>query len=265
MKVFNLDESQCANGEFANKLLCIALDVGEGMLKTGGEIHRVEDTVTRICKSYGAQHVEIFAIPTLILAAVRLKNGEYSSQMRRIDNTENDLYRLEQYNAISRRLCQEHPPLEEVDRMIYDVKHSQVYPKWFRALAAAFAAGAFAVFFGGDLWDGTVAALIGVVMFMIDLISFHQINRLAKTVLQAFIGGFFACLAMKIGLGHDMSSIMIGTIMVLIPGVAFGAAFRDLLCGDFLAGSLKTVQCILSALMIAAGYLIAMLMMGGVA
>jgi uncharacterized membrane protein YjjP (DUF1212 family) len=62
-----------------------------------------------------------------------------------------------------------------------------------------------------------------------------------------------------------MSAIMIGTIMVLIPGVAFGAAFRDLLCGDFLAGSLKTVQCILSALMIAAGYLIAMLLLGGVA
>ena len=265
MKMSVGNDALISHGETANKILCVALDVGEGMLKTGGEIHRVEDTVDRICKAYDAEHVEIFAIPTLILAAIRLKNGEYSSQMRRIDSTENDLYRLERYNSISRQICQEKPSLAEVDRMIYDAKHFRVYPKWLRALAAAFAAGAFAVFFGGDLWDGAVSAVIGALMFMIDLVPFHQINRLAKTVLQSFIGGFLTCLAVRIGLGHDMSAIMIGTIMVLIPGVAFGAAFRDLLCGDFLAGSLKTVQCILSALMIAAGYLIAMLLLGGVA
>lgn len=263
MKTSDLKESLRSGGETANKILCVALDVGEGMLKTGGEIHRVEDTVERICKAYDAEHVEIFAIPTLILAAIRLKNGEYSSQMRRIDSTENDLHKLERYNAVSRRICQETPPLCEVDRMIRETKRARVYPSWLRVLAAAFASGAFAVFFGGDLWDGAVSALIGAVMFTIDLISFHQINRLAKTVLQAFIGGFLACLAIKVGIGHDMSAIMVGTIMVLIPGVAFGSAFRDLLCGDTLAGSLKTVQCLLSALMIAAGYLIAMLLMGG--
>ena len=107
-------------------------------------------------------------------------------------------------------------------------------------------------------------ALIGAVMYGIDMISFGQINRLAKTVLQSFIGGTLACLAIQLGLGHDMGAIMIGTIMVLIPGLAFGTAFRDLLCGDFLAGSWKTVQCIMAALMIAAGYLLAMLLvMGG--
>ena len=58
--------------------------------------------------------------------------------------------------------------------------------------------------------------------------------------------------------------IMIGTIMLLIPGVSFGTAFRDLMCGDFIAGTLKTVQCILAALMIAAGYLLSMFVMGGV-
>ena len=51
---------------YAEYLLCLALDVGEGMLKNGGEISRVEDTIERICKAYGAAHVEVFSIISFI-------------------------------------------------------------------------------------------------------------------------------------------------------------------------------------------------------
>ena len=247
----------------ADMLLRIALDIGEGMLKSGGEINRVESTIERICKAYDAEHVEIFAIPSVIIGAIRMKNGEYSSQVRRIDGTENHLYRLELFNAISRKICKQKPALEDVDQMIYESKHKKSYPMFVRATAAALAAGVFALFFGGKLQDGLVAAIIGVVIFLIDIIPTGQINRLAKTVIQSFIGGCLACLAVKLGIGSDVGMIMIGTIMLLIPGISFGTAFRDLMCGDFLAGSLKTVQCILAALMIAAGYMLSMFVMGG--
>lgn len=265
MQIENLNfQEHTGDTPEVDALLRRALDVGQGMLKSGGEIHRVEDTIGRICKAYGAEHVEIFAIPSLILAAIRMKDGAYSSQIRRVDSTENHLHRLERYNAISRKICRETPPLSEVDEMIRRTKQAKTFPIWLRILGAAVSAGAFAMFFGGDWWDAVVSAMIGGVMYIIDLISIHQINRLAKTVLQSFIGGFLACLAVRLGLGHDMGAIMIGTIMVLIPGLAFGTAFRDLLCGDFLAGTWRMVQCVLAALMIAAGYLLAMLLvMGG--
>ena len=38
--------------DFAQYLLCLALDVGEGILKNGGEVSRVEDTIERICYAY---------------------------------------------------------------------------------------------------------------------------------------------------------------------------------------------------------------------
>lgn len=249
----------------ADMLLRVALDIGEGMLKSGGEIHRVESTVARICKAYGAEHVEIFAIPSVIIGAIRMKDGEYSSQVRRIDGSENHLYRLELFNAISRKICKQKPAFEIVDEMIYEAKHKKKsYPNFIRVIAAAMAAGSFAVFFGGSLLDGVVAAIIGIVIFFIDIIPTGQINRLAKTVIQSFIGGSLACLAVNVGIGDDVGMIMIGTIMLLIPGVSFGTAFRDLMCGDFLAGSLRTVQCILAALMIAAGYMLSMFVMGGI-
>lgn len=259
-----LFQQQTGSSPTADRLLCLALDIGEGMVKSGGEINRVEDTVDRICRAYGAEHVEIFAIPSVIFAAIRMKDGEYSSQIRRVDNVGNHLLRLELYNSISRKACRECPSLDELDQMIKGVKRARSYPWWVCTLAAGIAAGAFALFFGGKMIDAVVAGVIGALIFWVDLIDSTRVNRLAKTGLQSLIGGLLGCLAVKFGIGRDIEAIMIGTIMVLIPGLSFGTAFRDLLCGDFLTGTLKTVQCILSALMIAAGYLLAMFFVGGI-
>lgn len=248
----------------ADRLLCLALDVGDGMLKSGGEINRVEETVVRICRAYGARHTEVFSIPSVIIAAIRMPDGSYSSQVRRIHSTANDLYRLEQFNEISRWACREVPKLEELDERLRAVKSRRGTPTWLRCLAAATAAGAFAVFFGGNWQDGMMAALIGALVFLIDCIPVKQFNGLAKTLIQSLLAGILAVFAVHVGLGADAGMIMIGTIMLLVPGLSFGTALRDLLCGDILAGTLKTVQCALAALMIAGGYLLAMFLMRGI-
>ena len=245
-------------------MLCLALDIGEGLLKSGAEIHRVEDTIERICTAYGAVHMEIFVIPSVIIAAVRMPNGDYSSQVRRVKKIGNDLSLMEQLNEISRTICQRKPPFSEVDAMIRKAKEKKGYPKWLHFLSYALASGSFAVFFGGSWRDGIVAAIIGLLFAGVDLIQLERVNQFAKTAIQSFFGGLFSCLSVLIGVGDDAAMIMIGTIMLLVPGVFFSTALRDLLCGDFLAGTLKIVQTLLSALMIAFGYLLAMLLLGGV-
>ena len=91
-------DNQSFSDHTAEYLLCLALDIGEGMLKCGAEIHRVEDTIERVCKAYGALHVEIFAIPSVMIGAVRLADGEYSSQVRRVKKGGNNLSLLERLN-----------------------------------------------------------------------------------------------------------------------------------------------------------------------
>ncbi len=244
-------------------LLCLTLDIGETMLKSGGEIYRVEDTIKRICEAYGAAHMEIFAIPSLILVTIHMPDGTYSTQIRRVYNTENDLYRLELCNSISRKICKETPPLEEVDQMIRETKSKPRYAWWIRAAAFTVGAGAFAVFFGGSWRDGICAALIGFLFFLIDMISFRDVNHFAKTAIQSFVGGMLSHCSVLIGLGNNVDMIAIGTIMLLIPGLAFGTALRDLLTGDFLAGTLKTIHILILALVIASGYLLSVFLLGG--
>ena len=245
-------------------LLCLALDVGEGMLKNGGEVARVENTVERICKAYGAVHVEVFTIISAIHAAVRMPDGSYSSQMRRIHVTGNDFYKLELFNEVSRKICSTTPSLETFDEMIRNAKKHKGYPVWVKILASASVAAAFALFFGGQLVDTFIAAVVGAVIALIDIFTPSRTNAMAKVVISSFMAGLLSYGAERIGLGDNSGTVMMGAIMLLVPGTAFGTALRDLLCGDLLTGTLKTVQAVLSALMIAAGYMLSVAVFGGI-
>ena len=60
------------------------LNIGEAMYQSGGEISRIENSLHRLGKAYGAQHVSVYAITSSILITVEF-NDDYSvTQNRRI-------------------------------------------------------------------------------------------------------------------------------------------------------------------------------------
>ena len=242
---------------FTEYLLCLALDIGEGMLKNGAEVSRVEDTIERICKAYGAAHVEVFSIISFIHAAVRMPDGSYSSQLRRVRSTGTNMRMIENLNSLSREICATTPPLKVFDQKFRDLKKNPSYPASLRSFASAFAVGSFCVFFGGSWIDAIVAAIAGLIIFAVDIYAPKRVNAFAKTVISAFLASMVAALAVVMNIGANPDFIIIGAIMLLVQGLAFGTALRDLLCGDLLTGTLKTLQAMLGALLIAFGYMIA--------
>lgn len=263
MSIFPNVSSEGKQTAFCDDLVRIALDVGEGLLKNGEEVAHVEYSIDVICRTYGAVHVEVFTIPSLIVTSVRMANGDYSSQTRRIYQTGNNLSRLEAYSNLSRRIAAEKPSIAEADAMIRAVKQKADYPIWLLFLGAALASGGFAVFFGGSWRDCIAAVLVGIVVTALDRIHSAHFRYMAKTLMISFVSGFLACFLVWIGLGQNKDAIIIGTIMLLIPGLALGNALRDLLGGDTLAGILEIVQSVIKAAMIAIGYALALILMSG--
>lgn len=249
---------------FAEYLLCLALDIGEGMLKNGAEVSRVEDTVERICHAYGAAHVEVFSIISVVNATVRMPDGTYSSQMRRVKQLGMNLGLLEKLNALSREVCATTPPLDEFDEKLHAVKTKEIYPWWMMIVAMSVICGGFTFFFGGSWRDALVATVIGAVISVFDIFPSKYINSLTKTALSSLAIALIAGVSVLIGIGQNGGIIIIGSIMPLVPGIAFGTAMRDLLLGDLASGSLKAMQAILQALMIAFAYVIAASLVGGV-
>ena len=259
----NIFTSTPHSDSWVDNLVRIALDIGEGLQKSGAEIHRVEDAIDHICKAYGAAHVEVFSIQSLIVTSVRMPDGSYSSQSRRITNCSNHLRCLEHYNRLSREICRTTPDFDTVDRRIFEIKQKRNYHFLLIVIGHALAAGAFAVFFGGTWRDGIAAAIIGIIMAFIDRLDAKFFTSVSKTLLIAFAAGILSYLSVVAHIGQHTGMIAIGTIMILIPGLSLGNSMRDLLTGDTLAGILRAVQSCIIAVIIAIGYSISIVLLEG--
>ena len=241
----------------AGSILGIAIEIGAEMLKNGAEVHRVEDTVTRICYAYGAAQVDVFSLSSIIRAEIRMPDDTFASRIRRVSNIYSHLSRLEALNALSREICARPLTEKEAEERLKAIRIMRPIPEWLCYLAVTVGVGCLTIFFHGTWRDGLAAAIIAFILTAIKRKSSLAINEMARTVISSFLGGFLGIFSVVIGLGVNRDAILIGTIMMEIPGMVFGNALRDLLCGDTLSGSMRMIQAILQALMIALGYMAA--------
>ena len=170
---------------------------------------------------------------------------------------------LESLNALSRYVCQNTPALSEFENMFRKAKQTKPYPKAVRILAYGLSAGSFALFFGGNACDALIAFLAGISVFFVDSLSNRHLTGIAKVFISSFLISLIAGIGCYLGIGSDGGMIIIGAIMLLVPGITIGIAMRDIFCGDTLAGLIKLLQACLSALMIAFGYFLAVYAIGG--
>ena len=257
-------EAPAADGQSiptdAGSILSIALDVAAETLRAGGEIHRVEGTVSHICRAYGAVAVDVFAITSLITAEVRMPDGSYATMNRRVPSTYNHLARLEALNALSRTICKSPISAAEVKARLEEIRLYRPVPEWLCYLGGMLSCGGFAVFFGGTVLDGLAAAVIAFFLTLFARLRPLRINSMVKSLISSFAAGILSVLCVMMGFGNHVDKIIIGTIMLEIPGLSFGNALRDLLCGDTLAGTMRFIQAILQTLMIALGYMAALVL-----
>lgn len=262
-KIMETENRNPSLPDFNESLLSLALDIGKSMIKCGAEISRVEETIIRICYAYGLKQTEVFSIISMITATTTDENGKTFTQSRRLFSYSNNLGKLEQLNALSREICQAKgeisPYREKLDTIMTEKTPFHVTA----LIGHMVAAGAFAVFFGGSLLDALAAMPIAVVIyFMNNLIKARGMNKLFYTALCSAISGSLAFIFVKIGFGNDPNMIMIGDIMLIIPGLMLINSMREMLCGDVMSGLLRMLESIIIAASIACGFAVPILIFG---
>jgi uncharacterized membrane protein YjjP (DUF1212 family) len=121
-------------------------------------------------------------------------------------------------------------------------------------LAYAFCAASFSVIFGGTYRDFIVAMIIGGALNLFIRLStkleinYFIINSVGGAIC-AIIGVFF----LKIEVADNLDKIIIGSLMLLVPGLALTNAVRDIIAGDFMAGMARGVEALLIATSLAIG------------
>lgn len=247
-------------------LLDCAMEIGEMMLISGAEVHRVEDSIVRICHALGAVRTDVFIIPSSMICTVHSSDGDVKTQTRRVLSLRPDYHKLERLNQMSRRICSEGMTYEEIRAELESIRRSKNYSFGVVTLGYAAIAGGFAVFFGGDMRQFLVAVLISLILRFVILFSEKTLKNIIFTkFVSAFTLTALAFLFVRLGFIGRTDEVIIGNIMLLIPGVGFTNALRDLFTGDSIAGIWRCMEALLSALAIAAGYFLFVLITGGVA
>ena len=247
-----------------NRYLDPLVDIGQARLEAGAEIHRGEDTIYRLCGAYGLGRADIFAIRSLILVTIREDTGRLYTDSRRIYGIGTNMTRLEALNALSRYICRERPTAMEISRRFKESMEKNPVPWQETMFGYMLAASSFACFFGGRLRDGAAAAVLGFLLFEMDR---HMAGRrLQRFVYIAFCSVILGFLGMGwgwTGLGLLPDKIMIGTIMLLIPGMALMNSVRDMLNNNAINGLFSCIDAVLTAGAIAAGFGVPLILLGG--
>ena len=258
-------------------VLFISLELGEHILRSGGEIGRAEDTITRICKAYGATHVDVTAILSMIVLTVDFNDSRSTCTRRITSATSTNLDRLAKLNMLSRRICTELPAKKEVvDRIEEIVKDTVIHMPRF-LIGNVLAAFAFTVFFSSFsapfTWESALvilgdASVSGLIALILCTLAYYmdksRVNPLVSRFAICFLGGAAAMLICRAIPFLHADKIMIGNVMNFIPGVAMTNSFRDLFGGDIMSGLFRLCSVIIDAIVIAAGYAVAILIFGSI-
>ena len=235
-------------------LLDLATDLGYRLAMSGAETFRVEDSICHIMRAYGIEG-EAFAIPNCLTVSVKTADGKPLTRMRRIGYHGNDLDCVERYSNLSRRICAELPSPETALEWLRKIeKTPRSYGTIVTLLGNFLGAGGFAILFGSTFWDSLLSGLCGLIVGTMGIFTDKlKANLFFRTIIASFLMALAAYFAAGWQIADNADTIIIGALMILVPGLLFTNAIRDIIHGDTNSGINRIVQVLLIAAAIALG------------
>lgn len=243
-------------------LVDAVLIIGSEMLRCGGEISRVEDTINRILKAYNVKG-DIFVITSAIIITAHAKGRTYT-QAKRIYYTHPDLNRLHLLNSLSRRICSCPLSPAETDKYIKKILSSPCYTLKTRIIIYSLTALSVTLYLGGSIKDSIISSLIApVLIYLTAKGESTGINPFLVTLFSSFVTGAIAVCTVNSGIGSSIDNIITGNIMLIIPGAAITNSLRDVIEGDTISGLLRFSEALIKAFALTLGFVSAAVYTGG--
>ena len=237
-----------------NLLMNLAIDLGYELAMSGAETFRVEESITRILAAYSVDS-DVFAIPNYIMITIRTDEGTPLTRMRRIGYHGNNMDRVEKFSALSRALVTQRPPLSQASEMLSATRKScREYAMKTQYLGYFLGAGGFGLFMGGTWRDGLCAGLCGLLVCLVDrYLDQLKANQFFRTIAASFLMALLAYGLEGVGIAQNPDAVTIGALMLLVPGLLFTNAMRDIIYGDTNSGVNRIVQVFLIAAALSLG------------
>lgn len=238
----------------ADKIISIASKAGKIILENGGETYRVEETISMICLNLGLKDIESFVTPTGIIVSCIDSNGRTCSLVKRVKSRGVNLEKISLVNELSRNISNKSFSCNEIEKLLADIDSKVCYNLLQLCVAASISTLFFTLLFGGSIKDGAVAFVTGTLIKLCSYyLSKNKLNDFFVNIIGGMIAAIIALASVYLSLGDNYNTIIIGSIMLLVPGLAITNAVRDTMAGDLLAALSRALEAFLTAVAIAIG------------
>ena len=234
------------------KVLETASLAGHILLENGAEIARVEETMERIARHYGVESQNFFV----------LSNGIFTTGQTGYAKVEfipfkgSQLERVAAVNQISRDIEAGRYTVEQARERLLEIRASRPKPAWEQILGSAVGSAGFCMIFGGGLLDAAAAFVVGMLLWAFVVFPGSRMSKPIANIVGSALATLLCIVFERIGFGVSLGNMIVGSLIPLIPGVAFTNGIRDIADEDYIAGATRLLDAIMVFFCIAAGVVV---------
>lgn len=239
-----------------HRVLELALEAGRIQLRNGAEIFRVEETISHICQRFDIEEVDSFVLSNGIFLTAHKKGQESFAKVKHIPMAGTHLGIVTEVNTLSREISAGQVGLEEAFERLKEIEKMPPQKNLHLCLAAGIGSGAFCYLLKGNFYESIVTFVIGSILYMFVLfMRKHDLSKIIMNILGGALITFLAlCITnLELPILLSLDKLIIGSILPLVPGVAFVNAIRDIADGDFISGIVRMLDAVLVFVYIATG------------
>ena len=236
--------------EQRRRIMDFIMAAGQTLLENGAEVFRVEQTMEFMARSFHLREFHVYILTNGIFASAGTAE---ISEVRNVPVRTTHLGRVAAVNELSRQIAAGGVSLAEAEARLAKAQRIP-FPKPLTQLAAGLCgAFCFALIFGGSIEAGLAAAVAGLAAsaYLLLCERWHFPGGFQKITTAGLIT--LVCLLLCRLLHTEASHAIIGTLMILTPGIAFTMGIRDFVQGDYLSGTIRMIDALLVAACIAIG------------
>lgn len=238
----------------SKEILTLAVEMGDILLRSGGEIYRVEDTILHILHAYGIENYDVYVLSNGIFASANEDREDGCSIVRHVPLGGIHLGKIAAINQLSREIAAHQCTVEEAWKRLNACKNLPSAKPVFLYLFCGIGCACFSYIFGGTFLDAFSAFVLGL---LLECMLLYMNKRKTSKFMTNIIGSAFvtagSLFLLNLGLPVMQDKIVIGDIMPLVPGIALTTSIRDLFNGDYLSGAIHLMDALLTAMCIAVG------------
>lgn len=231
------------------------IEAGRLLMESGAEIYRIEETMQHMATQLHIEKFEAYVVNRGIMASCSSRNGSTQAKIANVPNVGVHLGKLEAVNALSREIeTNEGVSADEINRHLKIIRDMPDVSPLILLLSYMVGGGFFSYAVGSPISDSLCSALTGLVMGIVMYFSGKIIHtRVLLTMLGSAVVSLCGNLMYAAGFGEHRGFIILGALMLLVPGAAFGNSVREFSQNNYASGLTLLMSALLTCLSISVG------------